>query len=88
MPRIQPVEHLQRKGVLQIQELPHLDLPQLLRLLQAALLHPGEREEPGGKRRRNGAQADPLLSGQDGLSGMLLRHYLFTFLTRLVHAFE
>ena len=73
MPRIQPVEHLQRKGVLQIQELPHLDLPQLLRLLQAALLHPGEREELGGQRGRDGAKAHSLLFSQDGLSGMLLQ---------------
>ena len=48
MPRVQPVEHLQGEGVLQIQELSHLDLPQLLRLLQATLLHPGECKEFGG----------------------------------------
>ena len=81
MPRVQPAEHLQGEGVQQVQELSHLDLPQLLRLLQAALLHPGEREEPGSERGRDGAQADPLLPGQDGLSGMLLQYYPFPFLT-------
>ena len=73
MSRVQPVEHLQGEGVQQVQELAHLNLPQLLRLLQAALLHPGECEEPGGERGRDGAEADPLLPGQNGLSGMLLQ---------------
>ena len=85
MSRVQPVEHLQGEGVQQVQEQPDLDLPQLLRLLQAALLHPGERKEPGGKRGRDGTQADPLLSSQDGISGVFSRQYYpFTFFTRLV----
>ena len=73
MPRVQPVEHLQGERIFKVQEQPHLDLPQLLRLLQAALLHPGEREELGGQRGRDGAQAHSLLFSQDGLSGMLLQ---------------
>ena len=36
------------------------------------LINPGEREEPGGKRGRDGAQADCLFPGQDGLSGMFI----------------
>ena len=71
MPRVQPVEHLQGEGVLQIQELPHLDLPQLLRLLQAQVLHPGEREEPGGERGGDGLEVNLGFLGEDGLPGRL-----------------
>ena len=67
--RVHPAQN--RLWTLQNQELAYLDLPQLLRLVQAALVH------HGGKWGSDGAQADPLLSGQDGLSGMLLYTRLF-----------
>ena len=63
MPRILAAEHLQRKGIFEVQEQPHLHLPQLLRLLQTKILYLGECEEPGVQRRRDGPQVDPCLLG-------------------------
>ena len=63
MPRILAAEHLQRKGIFEVQEQPHLHLPQLLRLLQTKILYLGKCEEPGGQRGWDGAQAHPGLPG-------------------------
>ena len=68
---VQPAQHLQGEGVQQVQEQPDLHLPQLLRLLQAQVLHPGEREEPGGERGGDGLEVDFGFLGEDGLPGRL-----------------
>ena len=68
---VQPAQHLQGEGVQQVQEQPDLHIPQLLRLLQAQVLHPGEREEPGGERGGDGLEVDLSFLGEDGLPGRL-----------------
>ena len=70
---VQPAQHLQGEGVQQVQEQPDLHIPQLLRLLQAQVLHPGEREEPGGERGGDGVEVDLGFLGEDGLPGRLQR---------------
>ena len=71
VPGVQHPEQLQREGVQQVQEQLDLHLPQLLRLLPAQVLHPREREEPGGERGGDGLEVDLGFLGEDGLPGRL-----------------
>ena len=61
-------EQIQLTRVLTVQELAGCELPQLLRLLQTKVLHPGEREEFCVIQAEHGSQVDSALSSEDGIS--------------------